>query len=133
MPSIRTADPVNKTKDGVAIHGYDPVAYFREGRPRMGREAFAYTWNGATWHFSSAANRDLFARAPEKYAPQYGGYCAFAASMGQAADASPRAWKIVDGRLYLNFNRVVHKVWEIVPGRISRATKHWTGAKGPPA
>jgi YHS domain-containing protein len=129
MPSIRTADPVNTTEEGVAIHGYDPVAYFLEGRPRIGHAAFAYTWNGATWHFSSASNRDLFAGDPEKYAPQYGGYCSFAASMGQAADASPRAWKIIDGKLYLNFNRVVHKVWEILPGRLVKADRHWAAAR----
>lgn len=132
MPSVQTADPVNKTKDGVAIHGYDPVAYFLEGQPQIGREGFAYTWNGAIWHFSSASNRDLFARDPEKYAPQYGGYCAFAASMGQVADISPQAWKIVDGRLYLNFNNVVRTVWEIIPGRISKADKHWPSDKSPP-
>ena len=130
MPSLLTSDLVNKTPDGTALHGYDPVAYFVEGRPRPGREAFMLKWKGAKWHFATAENRESFAEDPERYAPQYGGYCAFAASLGQRADVSPKAWQIVDGKLYLNNNRLVHMLWKVVPLRIERANHRWGAAHG---
>lgn len=119
--------PVNKSLlGGVAIEGYDPVAYFTESRPVEGRKQWSHEWNGATWRFASAANRDLFAKEPEKYAPQYGGYCAYAVSKGYTADIDPEAWKIVDGKLYLNYDREVQKLWEQdVPGYIRKADENW--------
>ena len=111
---------------GVAIEGTDPVAYFRDGRPVEGSSDYEHEWMGATWRFVSAANRDAFAADPEKYAPQYGGYCAWAVSQGYTAKIDPEAWKIVDGRLYLNLSKDVQKLWEEdVPGYIQKADSDW--------
>ncbi len=111
---------------GVAIRGTDPVAYFNQGGPVRGKSELAYRWNGATWHFSSAENRDLFAANPERYAPQYGGFCAWAVSQGYTAPIDPSAWKIVDGKLYLNFNQQIQRRWERdIPGNIGRANSNW--------
>lgn len=82
-------DAINKNKDGVAIQGYDPVAYFTEGKPVQGTQEYASEWMGARWYFSSEENRDLFALNPEKYAPRFGGYCAFAAGHGYCYEADP--------------------------------------------
>lgn len=111
---------------GLAIRGYDPVAYFVEGRPVRGQAAFTHGWNGATWRFASAANRDRFAADPAAFAPQYGGFCAFAVSEGYEAPIDPAAWKIVDGRLYLNYDRGVQRRWEAdIPGRIAKGDANW--------
>ncbi len=119
--------PVNRTTfGGVAIDGWDPVAYFTDGKPVEGSREFVHEWNGATWRFASAAHRDLFAQAPEKYAPQYGGYCAWAVSQGYTADIDPEAWKIEDGRLYLNYSLDVQKKWATdIPGNIAKADANW--------
>ena len=85
---------------GTAIEGYDPVAYFTESRPVEGASAFSHDWMGVTWYFASAENRVQFAAEPERYAPQYGGYCAWAVAHGYTAKIDPKAWKIVDGKLY---------------------------------
>ncbi|MBX7222924.1 MAG: YHS domain protein [Blastocatellia bacterium] len=119
-------DPVNKTSAGVALKGYDAVAYFQEGKAVPGTKEFVFEWNSAEWRFSSAENRDLFAKSPEKYAPQYGGYCAWAVSRGYTADGDPKTWKVVDGKLYLNYNATVGKDWEKdIPGNITNADKNW--------
>lgn len=113
---------------GVAIRGTDPVAYFAEGRPQGGRAEFAHAWQGAAWRFASAANRDAFAADPARYAPQYGGFCAWAVAQGYTAPIDPAAWKIVDGRLYLNFDRAVQRRWEAdIPGHVARADANWPG------
>lgn len=118
--------PVYSTFLGGAIGGYDPVAYFSEGRPVEGKRAFSLKWKGATWYFSSAKHRDMFQANPEKYAPQYGGYCAYAVSQGYTASIDPEAWSIVDGKLYLNYSQSVKKLWEKdVPGHIKQANKNW--------
>ena len=96
---------------GVAIEGADPVAYFTEGKAVEGSDDFAHEWMGATWRFVSAANRDRFAAEPDRYAPQYGGYCAWAVSQGYTAKIDPEAWTIVDGRLYLNYSKEVRTQW----------------------
>src|SRR5437764_481032 len=88
--------PVYKDGNGLAIRGYDPVAYFQQGGPVKGSPALRQEWMGATWLFSSAANRDVFATNPDKYAPRYGGYCAYAVSEGDTASIDPEAWRIVD-------------------------------------
>jgi YHS domain-containing protein len=119
-------DPVNKNRQGVALKGYDPVAYFRVSGPVKGSPQFSYSWMNATWHFSSAENRDAFAKEPEKYAPQFGGYCAWAVSNNYTADIDPEAWKIIDGKLYLNYNKDVQKKWqEGVLERIADSNKNW--------
>lgn len=111
---------------GVAVRGTDVVAYFTQGRPVAGRAEFAHAWRGATWRFASAANRDLFAADPERYAPAYGGFCAFAVSEGYTAPIDPAAWKIVEGRLFLNYDRSVQRRWERdIPGRIARGDANW--------
>ncbi len=119
--------PVNQSLlGGVAIDGFDPVAYFTDGRPVEGSKAYTFEWRGATWRFASAAHRDLFAAAPEKYAPQYGGYCAWAVSNGYTADTDPEAWSIVDGRLYLNYSLEVRAKWEQdARGNIAKADRNW--------
>lgn len=111
---------------GLAIRGTDPVAYFTEGRPVAGDPAIAHVWMGATWAFASAANRDAFAADPERYAPQFGGYCAWAVAEGYKAPIDPAAWSIVDDRLYLNFDRRIHRRWQRdIPGFIARAEANW--------
>lgn len=120
-------EPVNRSLLGrVAIKGTDTVAYFTEGRAVKGLKKFEAEWNGAVWRFASAENRDLFTAAPEKYAPQYGGYCAWAVSQGYTAGIDPEAWKIVDGKLYLNYSREVQKTWEKdIPGNIRLADQNY--------
>lgn len=114
------------TDNGVAIRGTDPVAYFQQGKPVRGNSQFSYQWMNATWHFSSAENRDLFVKNPQKYAPQYGGYCAWAVSRNYTAPIDPDAWKIVDGKLYLNYNRGVQRSWERdIPGNIASGDRNW--------
>ncbi len=118
--------PVYQSLFDTAIDGTDPVAYFTEGRPVEGSSEFKHDWNGATWRSSSAENRDLFAANPEKYAPQYGGYCAWAVSQGYTASTDPEAWDIVDGKLYLNYSKRVQETWHRnVPGNISAANANW--------
>ena len=90
--------------DDLAVGGYDPVAYFTGGKPVEGKKAFEYKHKGATWRFATAENLAAFKADPDKYAPQYGGYCAWAAAQGYTAKGDPKAWKIVNGKLYLNFN-----------------------------
>ncbi len=109
-----------------AIRGYDPVAYFTEGRPVKGSREFSHRWNGAQWRFASAQNRERFAAAPEKYAPQYGGYCAYGVAGGYAVKIEPEAWSVVDGKLYLNYDRSVQASWKKdVPGYIRKADANW--------
>ena len=118
-------DPVYQ-HGGLAIRGYDPVAYHQQSGPVKGSAQFSYQWRDATWLFASAENRDRFQAEPERYAPQYGGYCAYAVSTGRTASIDPEAWKIVDGKLYLNYSKGVQKKWEQdVPGNIVKADKNW--------
>lgn len=124
MPAL-AAPPVFQT-DGLAIRGFDPVAYFVASAPVKGDAAHQSEWNGATWQFSSAENKALFDGDPEKYAPKYGGYCAYAVSKGGTATTDPDAWSIVDDRLYLNYSVTVRTIWsEDIPGNISRADANW--------
>lgn len=118
------------TKGGKAIRGYDPVAYFTQGRPVKGAEAIQYSWRGSTWLFSSKNNRDAFAANPEKYAPQYGGYCAYGLSKGYKASTEPDAWSVVNGRLYLNYDLDVRDEWnKNRDERIKNADKFWPAVK----
>lgn len=117
--------PVYSDASG-AIRGYDPVAYFTQGRPVKGSKDFTHRWKGAEWRFASAENRARFAAAPEKYAPQYGGYCAFGVAGGYAVKIEPDAWSVVDGKLYLNYDRGVQASWKKdVPGYIRKADANW--------
>ena len=105
----------NTDKSNVAIKGYDTVAYFTEGNAVKGDKLLAHTWEEATWHFASASNRDMFTANPERYAPQYGGYCALGLSAGEYADIDPESWTIVDGKLYLNNSKDFREVWRKAP------------------
>ena len=114
------------SEDGIAIDGTDAVSYFTEGKPVKGNSKYSFQWNGVVWHFASADNRNAFSASPETYAPQYGGYCAYAVSEGYTASTIPEAWKIVDGKLYLNYSRRIQRRWERdVPRRIASADKNW--------
>jgi YHS domain-containing protein len=109
-----------------AVGGYDPVAYFTEGRPVEGKRDITWTWKGVTWRFATEKNRDAFKAAPEAYAPQYGGHCAWAVSQGYTAKGDPKYWKVVNGKLYLNYNAQVQRDWERdVPGHIGKGDKNW--------
>lgn len=96
---------------GLAIQGYDPVAYFTQSAAMKGESRFSHDWNGVTWRFASAEHRAAFQADPERYAPQFGGYCAYAVANGYTAKTDPRAWHIEDGKLYLNFNDDVRTQW----------------------
>jgi hypothetical protein len=118
--------PINKDRKGVAIKGYDPVAYFTQNRPVLGAAQFSYHWMDATWWFASVEDRDLFAADPDRYAPQYGGYCAYGVSQGRIVSIVPEAWKIVDGKLYLNYSLSVQKTWLAAIQRyIEEANRNW--------
>jgi len=113
---------------GIAIDGSDAVAYFTEGRPVSGNAAYTVDWMGVTWQFVSEENRAAFEAEPSAYAPQYGGYCAWAVSQGYTASTIPQAWKIVDGKLYLNFSRRIQRRWERdIPENIAAANRNWPG------
>ncbi|MEM9783244.1 MAG: YHS domain-containing (seleno)protein [Pseudomonadota bacterium] len=121
-------EPIYQTLLGTAIDGTDPVSYFTEGRPVEGSSDFTYEWNGATWRFASAENREAFIADPARYAPQYGGYCAWAVSQGYTASTTPEAWAIVDDKLYLNYSASVQETWnKDVPGFIASADENWPG------
>lgn len=122
-------DPVNSTFfKGTAIHGYDPVAYFHEGKPMEGSGEYTAEYNGAAWRFVNAVHRDMFKAEPEKYAPQYGGYCAWAVAEGYTADIDPEAWTIHEGKLYLNYSLKVREQWDKDrEGNIARADANWPG------
>jgi len=110
----------------VAIKGYDPVAYFTENRPVKGSDKLSYSWNGADWHFSSEDNLEKFKSDPEKYAPQYGGYCAYAVSQGETAPIEPDQFTLVNGKLYLNYNKSINEKWLKDKGSyIEQADKEW--------
>lgn len=115
----------------VALSGYDSVAYFTESKPVKGDAKFSFDYQGVKWQFASAENRDKFAAAPQNFAPQYGGYCAWAVSQGYTASGDPMFWKIVQGKLYLNFDAEVQKKWETdIPGFIQKANASWPSVLG---
>lgn len=122
----RAAEPPVFAPDGIAINGYDPVAYFTDGAPVLGAEGITHDWNGATWRFASTANRDAFAADPDAFAPRYGGYCAYAVANGYTAKTDPDAFTVHDGKLYLNFNRRIRSRWERdIPGNVRKADANW--------
>ena len=117
--------PVTADEGGIAIGGYDPVAYFTEGAATAGSSDWQAEWGGATWRFASDANRTAFLADPEAYAPQFGGHCAFAASLGIKTPGAPETWSIVDGRLFLNANGVAKGLWRALPGGGTLAYGNW--------
>lgn len=119
-------EPARYVKRGLALDGYDAVAYFTESRAVRGRADLEFEWDGARWRFASPANRDRFAKEPQRFAPQFGGYCAYAVSQGHTASADPEAWSVVNGRLYVNYSQSVKKTWEKdIPGYLRQAEANW--------
>jgi len=120
------AQPEVYAENGVAIDGTDAVTYFTEGKPVAGTAEHSVSWNGAEWRFSSAENKAAFEAAPQDYAPQFGGYCAYAVSKGYTAPTVPEAWTIHDGKLYLNFSLRARELWsEDIPGNIQKGEANW--------
>jgi len=111
--ALAPVKPVNTDADGLALKGYDAVAYVIDGKAIRGRADLRYEWNGATWLFATATNRDRFVKEPEAYAPQFGGYCAWAVSRNYTADIDPEAFEIVGGKLYLNYSKLVQLRWRV--------------------
>ncbi|KJS03547.1 MAG: hypothetical protein VR65_00890 [Desulfobulbaceae bacterium BRH_c16a] len=110
----------------IAIRGYDPVAYFKAGEAKKGDPSHSFSWHNLTWHFQNEAHRQLFQANPEKYAPQYDGYCAWAMTEARKAETDPEVWKVVDGKLYLNCSMAAYEKWSRdIPGNIRKADENW--------
>lgn len=126
LPSAPASAQRLNAQNGVAIHGYDPVAYFTEGRAVAGSEQNAAQHQGATYRFATAANREAFLAEPAKYLPAYGGFCAYAVSKGAVADIDPEAFTIHAGKLYLNYSMAVRETWrQDIPGNTAKADAKW--------
>jgi hypothetical protein len=128
---INVSNGVTLAGPGLAAHGYDVVAFFTEGKPRVGSDAYAVTSGGGTYRFSSQAHVDAFKADPGKYKPAYGGFCAYGVALGKKFDGDPRHWKVVDGRLYLNLNGDIQVEWsKDVAGNIKKADGNWVRIRG---
>lgn len=127
MSTVQAAKPVySGGRERAAIRGYDPVAYFTEHKPVKGSKEFVLIYKGAKWMFSSAHNLELFKAEPEKYSPQYGGYCAYAVANGSTASIKPEYFTIHDNKLYLNYSKSVSKKWhKDIDSYINEANKEW--------
>lgn len=113
------------TKEG-AINGYDAVAYFTKSKPVVGKKENSFVWKGETWYFATDKNLKTFKSNPEKYAPQFGGYCAYGVADGHKAKTDPEAWTVLDGKLYLNYNKNVLQLWRKDPKNyIIKANENW--------
>ena len=130
-PLAAQSPALNAGRGDLAVHGYDVVAYATDGVAVRGRSEHEFRWNGVVWRFATAAHKDQFEKDPARYAPQFGGYCAWAVSRGYTADIDPEAWKIVDGKLYLNYSKRVQRMWEQdVTGNIAKGVANWPGVLG---
>lgn len=117
---------LNLDRHGVAIHGYDPVAYFTDNKAVKGDAKFESSYKGAKYHFASDEHKKLFDATPEKYAPQFGGYCGWAVSNNDTADIDPEAFTIMDGRLILQYSKSILNKWNKDPqGRLAKADVNW--------
>ena len=120
-------------KNGMAIKGYDAVAFHTEAKAIKGIENFTYRWKETNWLFKNQANLDMFKKDPEKYAPQYGGYCAYGTADGHKAPTETDTWTVKDNKLYFNYNKKVQAVWsKDIPGYIEKADKNWVDIKNKP-
>jgi YHS domain-containing protein len=120
--------PAVNVTGNLALNAYDAVAYVTDGKPVRGLPHLSTSWSGAMWQFASAEHRDAFLKDPERYAPQFGGYCAWAVAHGYTANGDPEVWTIVDGKLYLNYSKRVQKRWEAdIPGCIIKGQANWPG------
>lgn len=124
-----TGGEYNTMYAGLGAKGYDVVAYFIDGKPVMGSDEYTIQYGGVTWQFASREHRDTFAANPVRYAPQFGGFCSWGVSQGKLFDVDPvNGWKVVDRKLYLNFNADIQKVWEKdSSGYIAKAERNWPG------
>ena len=121
-----TTEQIATDTSGVAIKGYDAVAYFTEGRATKGNPEFAHSWRNVKWYFATAGHREMFSADPERYAPQFGGHCANGLSVGKVVVADPEQWTIVDGKLYMKFNRSARDRWrQDKTAKIVKAEKNW--------
>lgn len=126
ITAAAATDPVYTSwRDNVAAGGYDVVSFF-SGKPQEGKVEFSTLYEGADWYFSNQSNKDLFLTNPEQFAPQYGGYCAWAIASGKFAKGNPKYWHVEDGRLYFNYNKRIQSRWEKdIPGFIKSADEKW--------
>ncbi len=111
---------ISDSPTGIAINGYDTVAYFTEKKPVKGSDAYSFKWQGGTWKFASQQNLDLFKGNPEKYAPQYGGYCAYGVAQGYLVSVEPEQFSIIDDKLYLNYDTSTQKKWKKDPAGFNK-------------
>jgi len=119
---------INKDVEDLAILGYDTVAYFTDGQPVKGSPDFEYVWQDARWQFASAEHRTLFATEPDRYAPQFGGFCTGGVALGRLSPIDPEAWLIVDGRLYLHYDKEARDETAADPkANIAVAAERWEG------
>lgn len=133
LPCRLGAQAVNTDRDGLALAGYDAVAYHEDHRAVRGDADLLVRHEGATYRFSSAAHRDAFQTDPAKYLPAYGGYCAYGVSRGYKVKVDPEAFTVVDGRLYLNYDKGVQGRWlKDIPGYVAKADANWPGLKDQP-
>jgi YHS domain-containing protein len=129
-PAIAAGPQINATITGLALRGYDPVAYFTDGKPVLGDFSITAQYEGATYRFASEAHKALFMKEPAKYIPQFGGFCAYGAAAGYKVDGDPTLWKIVDNKLYLNIAPPVAARWkQDIPGYIKAANEKWATIK----
>ncbi len=136
LPDTQSGVDVNTTQGltlagpGLALRGYDPVAYFTEGKPVIGTATYTATHHEATYRFATEANLDAFKANPDQYVPQYGGFCAFGVAVGAKFDGDPELWRIENGKLYLNLNPDIQEQWEKdLAGNLVKADKKWPGIK----
>ena len=139
LGSAQNVDEVNVSKGGtlsgpgLAVHGYDVVAFFTQGQPVFGSDAYAVAHGGGTYRFVSQAHLDAFKADPAKYEPAFGGFCAYGTALGKKFDGDPRYWRIVDGRLYLNLNGNIQAEWsKDIAGNITKANTNWSRIHGTP-
>jgi hypothetical protein len=133
LPSLAAGQPAKRVSAGpdkVAIKGYDTVAYFTEGRARKGTAEFEHVWNDARWQFATAGNRERFAADPERYSPQFGGFCAWAMAQGMLIEADPEAWDVVDGKLFLKMSHTAREEWRQAGARaVADAARNWASLR----
>jgi YHS domain-containing protein len=126
IPTVNAQKSAVYAPDGIALNGYDAVAFFTQAKPVKGSADYSFKWNGANWLFSSKADLESFKRSPEKYAPQYGGYCAYGTAQGHKAPTQADTWTIVDDKLYFNYNLKVKELWgKSRSAFIDSANKNW--------
>ncbi|SDR47348.1 hypothetical protein SAMN05519103_03625 [Rhizobiales bacterium GAS113] len=129
-PALAAGPQINATITGLALRGYDPVAYFTDGKPVLGDFTITAQFEGATYRFASEDHKALFVKEPGKYLPQFGGFCAFGTAQGYKVDGDPNVWKIVDNKLYLNLAPPVAARWnQDIGGFIKTANEKWTDLK----